>query len=815
MNLWIDRLLDRWVDFSLRRTGLVLGIAAILFVAGGFFASKLKLRSDFMELLPTDSTSVINLEAVKTRVASYSTLTVTVESPDLKTSMRFADALVEELHKMPEQQVKYVDAGITELKNFYKKNKHLYADLKDLEDFRDRLQKRIREETEDSVVESLDDTPRPKTDLKIDEIRAKYDKKGKEQDRYVDGYYTTPDKSLLAVFVRPPSSASNFDDYERLVDDVQEIVDRLDPAKFHAEMKVGFTGDIKTSLEERDALADDMIFITILSLVLIIGCIVVYYRSIRSMFLIGLPMLLGLVLAFTIGYYAIGYLNSATAFLSSIIAGNGINFMIMLAARYFEEIRARGPGAMPEALHVSVKGTFTGTIVAASAASVAYGSLVFAGFRGFRQFGIIGGLGMLLCWLVTFLVGPPLIAAFHRLKPLGTHRVSEKHRVSGAVGRLVMRWPRTVLVVALLMTAASVVVTIPFAFDPFEYDFRNLRNRESAKRGSAKLSRRVDHIFDLPQSPTPVVTDELYEVPKIKEAILDAPGSPALIGGVKTLQDFLPKDQKAKLAVLDDLRRMIDRKIDFLSDKDRKDIEEYRPPDDLREVGLGDIPETVARPFSEADGTRGRILFVYSHPKESLLDGEYLLQFADFLRSIEVDGKPLLAAGQPMVFADMIEAILNDGVKVTIASFLGVFALLVVAFRRARAVGVILVSVGLGTAWMIGFSALFDLKLNFLNFVVIPITLGIAVDYGANIWARYRMEGQGRIHEVLTSTGGAVVLSSLTTIFGYATLITSTNMALQSFGIIADVGEVTALAAAEIVMTAMIVWLEKSDRRSA
>jgi predicted RND superfamily exporter protein len=54
------------------------------------------------------------------------------------------------------------------------------------------------------------------------------------------------------------------------------------------------------------------------------------------------------------------------------------------------------------------------------------------------------------------------------------------------------------------------------------------------------------------------------------------------------------------------------------------------------------------------------------------------------------------------------------------------------------------------------------------------------------------------------------MLASLTTIIGYATLITSTNMALQSFGIVADIGEVTCLGAAELVMTAFLVWWERS-----
>ena len=808
-----DRYLDRVVNLGLKKTRLVLLTGMVLFVASLVLAVRLQLKSDFVELLPTSSPSVRNLEHMKGRIASYSTLTVAIQSPDLQASMRFADDLVARLKKFPEDRIKFIDYNLSDLREFYNHNKWLYADLADLKDFRDRLARRIQEETEDAVIESLDEEPRPKTDLRIKEFKEKYEKKTKEQDRYPKGYYVTPERDLLAVFIRPPSWASDGEDAEALVEDVWKEIRALDPARYNIGMTVGMTGEVQTGIEERDALAEDMGTIGLLALTLILGVIILYYRSVRAVILIGTPMLLGLVMSFAVAYLAIGHLNSATAFLSSIIAGNGINFMIMLAARFFEEIRTRGPQDLEGALRVSVRTTARGTVVAAMAASIAYGSLVLAGFRGFRQFGVIGGVGMLFCWISTFVFGPALIAFVHRIKPLGTRRRPDRHPVADRVAALVGSWPRLVLLTSLILTAASILVTIPYAFDPFEYDFRNLRNRASKEHGSAKLSHKVDKIFDLPQTPTPLLTDFRDQVPHIKEVILSQPNARATIGDVKTLFDFLPKQQEEKLAVLADIRRLIDRKIDFLDEEDRKDIEAYRPPEDLRVLTLEDIPDVVARPYTEADGTRGRILYVYGHPDESLLDGKYLLKFARFIRGVE-EQEPFMSSGQPMVFADMVDAVLHDGLRVTVAAICAVGVLLVIAFRSLFGVLAVSMSVIFGTLWMIGVAAVLDLKLNFLNFVVIPITLGIAVDYGANLFTRYRTEGPDRIQALLRSTGGAVVLSSSTTIFGYATLITSTNLALRSFGILADIGEITTLITAEVVMTALLVWHERSGRQS-
>lgn len=774
-----------------------------------FFATRLDLRSDFIELLPTDSPSVQNLEHLKERVASYATLTVAIESPDLKASQRFADDLVARLRTFPYDRIRFVDYNLNELTEFYKKNKWLYADLADLRDFRDRLRQRIEEETRASVVEWLDDEPPPKTDLRIDELKAKYEKKVQEQERYPDGYYVTPDRSLLAVFIRPPSTMNTHEEAVRLVQDVRAEVDALDPSRYHPAMKVGFTGEVMTGIEEREALASDARFISTAALLLVLGAIVVYFRSLRSVMIVGMPMLLGLVVAFAVGFFAVGYLNTATAFLGAIIAGNGINTMIMIGARFFEEIRRLGPQGLDEALRIAVRSTARATLVADVTSAIAYGSLMVAGFRGFRQFGVIGGVGMVACWLASYAFGPALIAALHRIRPLGSRRASHEHPIAHAIAGFIVRRPRLILGTATLLSLASILVLVPFARDPFEYDFHNLRNRESVERGSAKLSNRVDQIFDLPRSPTPILADDLSQVPRIQRAILDDPASKGVIHEVQTILDYLPTQQEEKLAVLADIREMIDRKIDFLDEKEQRDVLEYRPPETLRVLTVADVPDMIARPFTEVDGTRGRILYAYHPRKESLLNGRFLLRYAEFLRSVRVDGEGLIAVGQAMVFADMIWAIEHDGVLVTALCFAGVLIFLVVSFRSLRALVLVMTPLLCGLLWMLGSAAAFDLKINFLNFVVIPITIGIGVDYATYLFARVRQEGPERIHAVIESTGGAVFLTSLTTIIGYATLITSTNMALQTFGILADIGEVACLAAAELVLCALVVMMAR------
>ena len=141
---------------------------------------------------------------------------------------------------------------------------------------------------------------------------------------------------------------------------------------------------------------------------------------------------------------AIGHLNSVTAFLSSIVVGNGINFGILVLARYLEARRARR-GRRRARWRRRCGGSFTGTLTAALAAGSAYASLIVTDFRGFRDFGVIGGVGMLLCWASAYTVLPALLAVLERRGHAARRGASRR---SGALlARLSPRRPAAVAAV--------------------------------------------------------------------------------------------------------------------------------------------------------------------------------------------------------------------------------------------------------------------------------------------------------------------------------------------------------------------------------
>ena len=365
----------------------------------------------------------------------------------------------------------------------------------------------------------------------------------------------------------------------------------------------------------------------------------------------------------------------------------------------------------------------------------------------------------------------------------------------------------------LATSPASIAGAVFFYSDPFEYDFRKLRSRKTVQTGAAALGRRVDQIFHGTKfgagSASLVLADRPDQVPPLVRALEAKRTAASGIHRIESIYDLLPKDQERKLPVLIEVRDLLGKKaLGWMTPDQRKQADEYRPPTHLKLLTPEDLPEMVQRPFKEKDGRLGLVVYIYT--KFDLMEGDRLIKYAELIRHIEMDTNEVIqTGGREIVLADMLAAVLKDGPIATVASFVGVLLLVVFAFRRFRARFTVLLTLLVGVIWMVGVCAALGLKVNMLNFVALPITFGIGVDYPVNVYRRYEEEGPLEMGRALWTTGGAVALCSLTTIIGYSSLLFADTRALNTFGLAAVVGEITTLAAALFWMPALVHIIDR------
>ncbi len=692
-----------------------------------------------------------------------------------------------------------------------------YIDLPDLQEIHDRLKRKIDYEKLKRTQLYIDFGDEEPT-FDVSDIEKKYKEKAGTYLDYKDGYFTTPDASIAAIILKPRAGATNVAFAEKLLSETEALIKELNPASYDPNLKYTFGGRYQKMIVEYKSLIGDILKTTILCMILVGGVVFLYYRRIKPCLVTVITVTQGTMLALAIGYLAIGYLTSQTAFLGSIIVGNGINYSLIWLARYLEERRDNGHEIV-DAIAIALSQTWKPTLVAATTTSASFAALMLTDIRGFSQFGFIGGIGMVLCWLCTYFFLPAWLSLTERIwatkVKLGAHQV--KYWGLEPFSRFLVTRDRLVLKVSAAVTVIAALVAIWYLPRSLEYNFENLRFKPIKETGDAWTVYARDHLEDIfgqSTNPSVVLANDASQADPICDSIRKKAGPEGdtnLMDDCKTLGTMVPKDQEQKMELLASMRTMLtSSSLNFLNADQKKEVDKFLSQINLSPVTADQVPATITRNFEETDGSMGKIVFVYPKRSANLWNGKELIRFADLIREVDLpDGQKIYSSGEPVIFADLLNVVVKEGPLVTLFSFLLVLIVVAVNFKGSRESAIVMGSLLVGIVWLIACLPLFGIKLNFLNFIALPISFGIGVDYAVNIYQRYKQDGRGSIQNVVKFTGGAVILCSLTTIIGYSVIMTSRNRGLISFGLTALIGEFTCLFAAMISLPAFISWRER------
>jgi predicted RND superfamily exporter protein len=216
------------------------------------------------------------------------------------------------------------------------------------------------------------------------------------------------------------------------------------------------------------------------------------------------------------------------------------------------------------------------------------------------------------------------------------------------------------------------------------------------------------------------------------------------------------------------------------------------------------LPQDIKDQFISRSGDK---YLVSMYPKESVWNLDFLERFKNQMEKLDKN-----ITGMPLVFYTLIDIVGKDGKNAAIFSLIIIFLLLMFDLRNIRLALLAMVPLLLGAVWMIGVMQLTGLQLTLLNVMGLPLILGIGVDDGVHILHRYSSEKRGSIRKVFTSTGRAVLITSLTTMLAFGSLKFATYRGLGSLGIALFIGVGTCFV---VTVTLLPAVLELIDRRHA
>ncbi|MET0403118.1 MAG: MMPL family transporter, partial [Cystobacter sp.] len=594
-----------------------------------------------------------------------------------------------------------------------------------------------------------------------------------------------------------------------LVDDVTRVAEEL--ARGTPGVQLDHGGAFQARLEEDGVMRADLTRAGVLSAVMAVGIILLATRRLWALAVVGLPVVVGVALTFAFAELAIGHLNIVTGFLVAILIGLGLEYGIHLSMRYWEERRAH-PAA--DALTRAVRGTFSGALTSGLTNAAAFFVLVFAQFEAFQQFGLLAGVGVLLAVLTAYGLGPCLLVLAERLRPgRGAGEATRPLEASGpARGVPGGRWPTAVIagvLVGVLGLAAGSAFVAPRV--GFETDMRNLK-------GDSPTTRLDEHIVretGMSLNPAILLVKDLGESRVVQEVIREVQARHGAASALKmsaSLDDLLPRDVPAHAEHIAALRTTLERLPESVRGdarlEDLKGMLEARPHD------VAQLPPEVRRRFESLDG-KGLFLLLFpavsNHDTRGL--SAWSAEISEVIDGARARGVDLAVLDSNLIAARIFSMVRADGPFILLSAALVVFLALWVSLRSFRRACLVAGPLFLGMLCLAGGIYLFDLKLNFINAVVLPNLLAIAVDNSVHLFHRYEEEGPGSLGHVVRHTGLAAVVATLSNAAGYGALLISHHAGLRSIGQIALLGVMCTFLGTTVFFPALLALLERRNGR--
>ncbi len=784
IHLWA-RLLGALAEASVKRPWWFLAAALLSFVPAITLASKLSLKSSFIDLLSQDDPEVQDLNLVLDKTGGLGFSTIAVEATDRKRAESVAVQLAERLERV--EGVKFVQAR---LEVEYLEDRQLYyLSQKEIDELTEAVKGAVDQRVEAEMGHLLeDDEPKPPDPL--DKIKKESEKKELGLSPFLVG----SDGRYLYVLLGLGGSVGDLDATMRVQAEVertaQETVAEVAPG-----LEILFTGPVVNRRDDAKYLGEDLSRAGTIGFVGVIAIVVIATRKLRPLLLLSLPLALGLSWTFAFAFLTVHHLNAVSGFLVSILSGLGIEYGIHLYKRYTEE---RSQGRDPREATVETLRSTGGALFAACIVNAAVFAVVaVAGFRGFMEFGLIASFGMLFTMGATLLLFPSLNYLLDRRWPVhvGAPKPIAPLVLPGAVRYAVLAIVPVLAVLSAVGLAQGKV--------RFHTDWRELGSDTPTSRLDAYV------IKTLSESVTQVMLylEEPGQAGVVREAIdtvrarRQEQGKPFNVVRVVGVDDLVPAGQADKVAALEKLQKQLGRvKVSKLKEDEKPFYERAKRMAAAKPFTLDDMPRTIKQRFITVDG-KGSMGVITTDGvfEESGKLIDWSDQVAELRAEIASRNVKGALASENAIAGRIFRIITESGARLLGATFLVVFFVLLIEFRRLSHALIVLSSVALGMLLVAGGMAAFDIELNFMNAAVLPIVVGVSLDNAIHIFHRFVEEGPQSIPDVMRRTGAAALLSSSTNMAGFAALFVARHGGLRS------VAELSVLGIAATVLTTTLV----------
>ncbi len=760
-----------YLNITSRNPWLLVVCGALVTLGALWIASGLTYNPRLDNLLPQDLELVREFNQVVEKTGGTGPLVVVLEGLKPKDAPEVIDGLTERFQQVPD--VYFVDSRLPV--KFLNNRQLLFATQSDLEEL-DKVVEGAIEHARSSLTGFFGTSQDSYNPSKLQDLSDHY-----KIFKNIQPFYIGKSGNRYYIFIQPRGTASNTGFTQQFVQSIQEQVDQFLEEKRFPNLKIQFSGGMITRIEENQVVQNDLKNSVIVAVILVTFILALYNRSILSIILLFIPLITSLSLTFALTRLLIGHVNIVSGFLVAILTGLGINYGIHLYIRFKQELR-KGQTIPAAAELVATQVGRSGVIAMATTISV-FSLLMFSDFRGFSEFGAIAAIGIMCSFLSYFFLLPALILCGDKIRGL---RKPRPRLFSLRISAIYSSTPYFLVVMFILLLVFSLFLLPDIEF---EHDFRKLRGESPAADFEAETTEDFGFAF----FPTVIMTPnkkDLFQIHQTLQTIKEKYGDKSTIGIHHSIDLFSLKQYENKKVVL---KRIRDKLI-----KDRDIIEismgtqRYRKLKRLVEAKPFDekhIPANLLKRFTAADQY---LLLIFSPADKNFFDVRNIYQLEKEIKELKAslakDNIHFAVLNENLLAAAILKLVQQKGPQILAWAMGLVFLILLWDYRSPRLAFKTFLPLFTGLALTGALMAVFHIKLNFINMVMLPSIVGIMVDHcvylGHHILDYSRHETTKSVKE----TGSAIILSALASLAGYASLNIAHHAGVRSISHVVEVG---------------------------
>ncbi len=645
---------------------------------------------------------------------------------------------------------------------------------------------------------------------------------------FENGLYQTPDQQTFFIFLTPAEPPQNMGFSKKLMSQIEIVENRVltsisDQFVFpRSHIQIHHTGGYPIAVKDEAITRRDIKVTLITSFVCVLLLFFLAFRTFGTLLLVSWPLLASLI--WTIGFtgLVIRDISLLTGLFACVLVGLGIDFAIHIVNRFFD----------PQMIHQTVqtrlaytyKEAGMGILIGGITTAMAFFAVGFSDFLGFKELGLLTGVGILFCLTAMLLVLPSMLVWvssrgwFHQNIKLAGFSLRP-------LLNFIRKHPKPVLLISALVVALSTTASFKMRFDD---NLKNFRPRDSqvlqlqdkvtswlgGSTGTALLT-----ITDLSQE---VVLNKEAEVVQALTS-LQLQGEIAKI--VSTSQLVPPPNQQLEnIAWINAHPREFDAlrirqsfegsliKNGFRFSQQAETYIDHLTrgltrtsallPSHLLSSSIGPV---VKRLGFQKDNRFTAIIYI--HPRTDLWllkdTGRFKNRLVQTLSNAGLNPGDYELTGANILTGELKSMILQN-LKVSLSlAISSILVVLMIYFRNLKYLILSILPLAAGLSILGGMMVLLGIKFNFLNIMVVPMIIGIGIDDGIHFANTLRYPEEDRLFKGLAQTGRAVVITSLTTIAGFGSIILSHYPGLQSMGAVAVIGIAACLSSSIILMPAI------------